>query len=44
MEEGQGQIKGRGGIVGGGGVGVADLPLSGIRPPADPKGFPFELF
>ena len=36
--------KGGGGVVGGGGVGVADLPLSGIRPPADPKGSPFELF
>ena len=28
----------------GGGAGVADAPSSGIRPPADPKGPPFDTF
>ena len=34
----------RGGFRGGGGRGGADAPSSGIRPPADPKGPPFDTF
>ena len=37
-------LRGRGGFRGGGGGGGRPPPPSGIRPPADPKGPPFDTF
>ena len=44
MDYNQGRIKGGGGGGRHGGLGWTPPPPSGIRPPADPKGPPFDTF